>query len=113
MAVSIESEASVQHVRPGLTRRVAYQDDLMTVVLDFTDGPWDEPEPFHSHPHVQTSYIVSGEIIFYCEGERHLKEGDMYMAPSNKKHTIKVLTEHVRLIDNFYPLRRDFLEQES
>ena len=112
MPVSMESQAPVQHVRPGMTRRVAYEGDLKTVVIDFTDGPWEEPEPPHSHPHVQTSYIAEGEIVFFCEGEpdRQLRQGDMYLVPSNKKHTIKVLSQRVRLIDNFYPLRQDFLQ---
>ena len=52
----------------------------MTVLIDFHNGPWDEPEPPHSHLHEQTSYVVEGEIIFYCEGEpdQHLEPGDMF-----------------------------------
>ena len=83
----------------------------MTVLIDFSNGPWKEPEPPHSHPHEQTSYVAAGEIIFYCEGEKdqHLKTGDMFAVPSNKKHTIKLLTEKARLIDSFNPVREDFL----
>jgi mannose-6-phosphate isomerase-like protein (cupin superfamily) len=98
-------------VREGLERKIIYTGELMTVILDFNDGPWGNPEPTHSHPHVQTSYVAAGEIIFYCEDEddQHLKAGDMFAAPSGKKHTIKVLTPHVRLVDSFNPLRQDFL----
>lgn len=83
----------------------------MTVVIDLTDGPWEEPEPPHKHLHVQTSYVAEGEIIFYCEGEpdEHLKAGDMFAVPPDKLHTVKLLTKRVRLVDSFSPLRTDFL----
>lgn len=111
MPVLKEQLAPGYEVRPGLTRRLISTGDLMTVVLDFTDGPWENPEPPHSHPHVQTSYVAEGEIIFYCEGEtdQHLKAGDMFAAPSGKKHTIKLLSKTARLVDSFNPLREDFL----
>ncbi len=83
----------------------------MTVVLDFSDGPWEEREPFHDHPHVQTCYIAEGEIIFYCEGEpdAHLQKGDLFIVPSGKKHAIRLLSNSARLVDNFSPIREDFL----
>ena len=83
----------------------------MTVILDFSDGPWDEPEPPHHHPHVQTCYVAHGEIMFYCEDEpeAHLQAGDLFYVPSGKAHSIKLLTKTARLIDNFNPIREDFL----
>lgn len=111
MSVLKFDENSPITVRPGLERRIIYTPNLMTVIVDFTDGPWDEAEPFHSHMHEQTSYIESGEVIFYCEDEpgQHLKPGDMFAVPSGKKHTIRVLTSTARLIDNFNPIRADFI----
>lgn len=104
-------EVDAHVVREGLERKIVHTGDLMTVLLDFSDGPWKEKEPPHSHPHVQTSYIASGEIIFYCEGEpdQHLKAGDMFEVPSGKLHTIKLLSEKARLVDSFSPIREDFL----
>jgi len=98
-------------VREGLERRLAHIGDLMTVVLDFSDGPWAEKEAPHSHPHVQSCYLAEGEIIFYCEGEpdEHLKAGDVFVVPSGKIHTIKLLSKTARLVDNFSPIREDFL----
>ena len=98
-------------VRPGLERKIIHTNNLMTVLIDFSDGPWEQPEPPHSHPHEQTSYVAKGEIIFYCEDEpdQHLKAGDMFAVPSGKKHTVKLLTEKVRLVDSFNPIREDFL----
>ncbi len=101
-----------EELRPGLTRRLTYIGNLMTAVLDFTDGPWDEAEELHRHPHVQTSYVASGEIIFYCEGEepQRLQEGDIFYVPSGQKHGIKLLSKTARLVDNFSPIREDFLQ---
>jgi quercetin dioxygenase-like cupin family protein len=112
MPVAKYSEITPENVRPGLERRIIYTPDLMTVIVDFTDGPWAEAEPFHSHSHEQTSYIAFGEVMFYCEGEpeQHLCPGDLFAVPSGKKHTVKVLTEKARLIDSFNPIRQDFIK---
>lgn len=111
MPVLKTQESEGEQVRPGLQRRLIHEGDLMTVVIDFSDGPWEAPEPPHDHPHVQTSYVAEGEIIFYCEGEpeEHLRAGDLFAVPSGKKHTVKLLTQRVRLVDSFVPIREDFL----
>jgi quercetin dioxygenase-like cupin family protein len=112
MAVLKFDEVQYEKVKEGLYRKIIHTDTLMIVLIDFTNGPWEEPEPPHSHPHEQASYVAEGEVIFYCEGEpdQHLKAGDMYAVAPNKKHTVKLLTEKVRLIDSFTPLRQDFLK---
>jgi quercetin dioxygenase-like cupin family protein len=111
MAILRFSEVPYETVREGLERKIIHTENLMTVLIDFSDGPWDKPEPPHSHPHEQTSYVAEGEIVFFCEGEedQHLKTGDMFAVPSEKKHTIQLLTEKVRLVDSFSPIREDFL----
>ncbi|KPL11062.1 MAG: hypothetical protein AMS26_20795 [Bacteroides sp. SM23_62] len=111
MAVLKFNDVPYELVREGLQRKIIHTDNLMTVLIDFSDGPWDKPEPPHSHPHEQTSYVAAGEIIFFCEGEadQHLKAGDMFAVPSGRPHTIQLLTEKARLIDNFNPVRDDFL----
>lgn len=112
MSVLKFTESTPQKVRDGLERRNIYTSNLMTVIVDFSDGPWAEAEPFHSHPHEQTSYIADGEVMFFCEGEseQHLFPGDMFAVPSGKKHTIRLLTKTARLIDSFNPIREDFLK---
>lgn len=113
MAVLKFDEVPYEKVKEGLERKIIHTDELMTVLIDFSNGPWDEPETPHSHPHQQTSYVAEGEIIFYCEGEpdQHLKAGDMYAIASGLKHTVKLLTKKVRLVDSFYPVREDFLKK--
>ena len=104
-------EVPYEMVREGLERKIIHTNDLMTVLIDFTDGPWEKPKPMHSHPHEQTSYVAEGKIIFFCEGEEpeELKAGDMFAVPSGKKHTIQLLTKRARLVDSFNPIRKDFL----
>lgn len=101
-----------EKVREGLQRKFIHTANLMTVLIDFTDGPWEQPEPPHSHPHEQVSYVAEGEIIFLCEGEEDqlLQAGDMFAVPPGKQHTIQLLTEKVRLVDSFHPPREDFLK---
>lgn len=112
MAIQKFNESTPEIVRNGLQRRIIYTPNLMTVIVDFTDGPWAEAEPFHSHPHEQTSYVAEGEIIFYCDGEpeQHLRAGDMFSATLEQKHTIKLLSPTARLIDSFNPIRQEFIK---
>lgn len=113
MPVHKAASAPTTQVRPGLSRRLAHTDHLMLVVIDFTDGPWPEPEPLQNHIHEQVTYVADGEIIFFCEGEaeQRLKAGDIFSVPSNKKHGIQLLTRTARLIDTFNPIREDFLKK--
>jgi quercetin dioxygenase-like cupin family protein len=112
MAVLKFDEVPYEVVKEGLQRKIIHTNNLMTVLIDFSNGPWEEREPPHSHPHEQTSYVAEGEIIFYCEGEpdQHLKAGDMFAVPPGKMHTVKLLTKNVRLVDSFNPIREDFLK---
>ena len=111
MPVLHYKDANVQHPLPGIERRLVHLDKLLTAVLDFSNGPQTEPDPMHWHPHEQTSYIAEGEVLFFMEGEepQHLKPGDMFYVPSNKKHSIQLLTEKARLVDSFSPVREDFI----
>lgn len=111
MPVLNYTQTKPETIAPGVTRRIAYTPNLMTVIIDFTNGPASEPDPLHAHPHEQTSYVATGEILFFLEGEEtaHLKPGDVFYVPSGKKHGIQLLTEHVRLVDSFTPIREDFL----
>ena len=105
------SETPSTRFRPGGERRLGYTDHLMMVSVDFYDGPQSQPDPLHSHPHEQVSYVVEGEIIFVMEGQQtQLGPGDMFLIPSSVPHTIQLLTKHVRLIDCFTPIREDFLK---
>jgi quercetin dioxygenase-like cupin family protein len=105
------SNITPQKMGEGAERRVAYTDDLMIVVVDFFDGPKSQPDPPHSHPHQQVCYVAEGEILFIMESEEaRLGPGDVFLVPSGRPHTIQRLSEHVRLVDCFTPIREDFLK---
>ncbi len=111
MPVLYYKNAPVQYPVKGIERRMVHLEKVLTAVLDFSNGPQSEPDPMHSHPHEQTSYIAEGEVLFFMEGEeaQHLKAGDMFYVPSNKMHCIQLLTERARLVDSFSPVREDFI----
>lgn len=111
MPVSRLADVIAREFREGATRRLVHTNNLMVVVIDFFNGPWQEPDPYHQHIHEQVTYIASGEVLFLCEGEedQKLQAGDLFTVPSNKAHAIKLLSREARLIDSFTPTREDLL----
>ena len=104
-------EIPAEKIREGAERRLGHTDNLMIVVVDFYDGPKAQPDLPHSHSHEQVSYVAEGEILFFINGqETRLGPGDVFLVPSGRPHSIQQLTEHVRLIDCFTPIREDFLK---
>jgi len=111
MGIVKRSELMPETVAPGRERYLAYTDHLMMVVMEFNDGPASEPDRPHSHPHEQVACVVSGEVLFFMDGRpTRLGPGDMYAVPPNIPHSIQLLTKHVKLIDAFTPIRKDFLK---
>lgn len=53
MPVLKAESATMHQVRQGLSGRMAYTNNLMMVVMDFSNGPWNEPEPLQHHVHEQ------------------------------------------------------------
>ncbi len=105
------AELTPEIVAPGRARYLAYTDHLMMVVMEFSDGPASQPDPPHSHPHEQVSFVASGEVLFFLDGKpTRLGPRDMYTVPPNIPHSIQLLTKEVKLIDAFTPIRKDFLK---
>jgi quercetin dioxygenase-like cupin family protein len=113
-AVSVVSYRNSQgeRFRAGCERRIVHTSQLMTVLLDLENGPWAAADPYHSHPHEQTTFVSEGEVLFLVEGDapRHLRPGDLVAIPSGRPHAIQLLSEHARLVDSFNPVREDFLK---
>lgn len=113
MGTIIEKHIKKEIIGEKRERYITHTENLMMVVIDFNDGPTNEPDPPHSHPHEQVSYVVAGEILFFLDGEpTRLGPGDMYTVPPDVPHTVQLLTEYVRLVDSFTPLREDFLTKK-
>jgi quercetin dioxygenase-like cupin family protein len=110
MPVLFDNESKGVEISTNVFRKVVHLNDLMTAVIDFTGGPMQEPDPPHAHPHEQISYVAEGELYVYIGEEKTmLGPGDMFYVPSNVSHTVQTLTEKVRLVDSFSPIRQDFL----
>lgn len=104
------ADNKVVQVSPVKTRRIVHTGKLMMAIWDFSDGPWEEPEPHHSHPHDQVVYLAEGEVLFFIGNEScRLSAGDMIAVSGDLPHTIQLLTPTVRLIDTWTPLREEFL----
>jgi quercetin dioxygenase-like cupin family protein len=107
-----QRDRSPQEIVPGRRRATAHTDNLMMVVMDFEDGPAAQPDPPHSHPHEQVSYVAEGEVVFHLGAQQmRLEPGDMVAIPAGTPHSIQTLTARVRLVDVFHPIRKDFLER--
>jgi len=112
MGIVKPSEITVTPISAGRSRYLAHTDHLMAVVVDFNDGPASIPDPPHSHPHEQVSYVAAGELILVMGEEKtRLSVGDLFTVPANVPHAVQTLSPHVRLIDAFNPIREDFLKR--
>ena len=91
----------------GVERRVrAETPDLMVVEFRFGAGGIGA---LHSHPHTQSTYVLSGVFDFTLNGEtRRISEGSCFVIPSNTEHGC-VCVEAGLLVDCFTPRRDDFL----
>ncbi len=91
----------------GSSRRVVLDlPELMLVEFTFEKGAIGA---LHSHPHVQTSYVVEGRFEVTIDGVTEiLGKGGAYIVPPNLVHGVKALEAGV-LVDSFTPRRDDFL----
>lgn len=107
-----QAEVTPEVIAEKRTRYLAHTDHLMAAVIDFNDGPTPAPDPPHSHPHEQVTYVVSGEIIFFLGDEpSRLGPGDMIAIPPDVPHTVQLLSPQARLVDAFTPIREEFLKK--
>lgn len=105
-------DVTQETIAAGRKRYLTHTEKLMMVVIDFHDGPTTEPDPPHSHPHEQITYVAAGEIIvFIGQDSSRLGVGDMFNVPPNVPHTVQLLTDYVRLVDTFHPIREEFLHE--
>ncbi len=65
--------------------------------------------PFHSHPHEQTGYLVSGHLLLVIAGQRHqMTPGSSWSIPGDVEHGAEVEEDSVA-IEVFSPVRKDYL----
>lgn len=102
-----EKETPWQACGEGMKRQImGYGKDLMLVKIDFEKGA---VGTMHTHPHTQSSMVVSGSFEVTIGGEtRTLHGGDGYFVAPDVEHGV-LCTEKGTLIDTFTPCREDFL----
>ena len=67
--------------------------------------------PEHSHPHEQTTNVITGEFELTVDGiTHHLKPGMVFVIPSEAVHSGRALTG-CKLVEVFYPIREDYRDR--
>jgi quercetin dioxygenase-like cupin family protein len=91
---------------PGVHIQTCAGDQVMMSLVEF------EPHAVvaeHFHPHEQSGYMLSGTAVFIIGGEeKTLGPGDMYLIPGNVPHKVYALSEPVRVLDIFHPVREEY-----
>lgn len=114
MSATLRDTTPRQKISPARERYLAHTDHLMMTVLDFNDGPAEQPDPPHSHPHEQITYVADGRVRFFLDSDPYdLSAGDMIAIPADVPHSIQLLTPYARLVDTFSPVREDFLKENT
>lgn len=107
----LASQLQTEIVKPGLQRQVlCYTKELMLVKVMFGEEMVGQRPPLHSHPHSQSSYVMSGKFEFhYGDKVQILCEGDSFCVGPDVPHEAYCLEPGV-IIDGFSPIREDFLK---
>lgn len=102
------NDAAATPCEPGVSRKIlACSDELMMCEITFQEGAKGN---FHSHEHLQITYIAEGSFEFTIGGETKIvNKGDSVYMPSGVLHGVTCLKAG-KLVDVFNPMRRDFLK---
>jgi quercetin dioxygenase-like cupin family protein len=100
-------EVQLEDLGDGVSRKVlSHSDNMMAVEVHFETGAIG---PMHSHPHEQLTYVLSGAFEFTIGDDvKIVKAGDTMYKKPNIEHGCVCLEAGV-LIDNFTPMRKDFV----
>ena len=108
----IGKDNPVIDVKPGLKRQIlGYNDGIMLVKVFFGKEMEGKRPPLHTHPHTQSSYIISGKFEMHAGDKvQILGAGDAYYVEPNVPHEAYCIEEGI-IIDGFSPIREDFLKK--
>ena len=101
------ADVSAKDLGGGVSRRVlSHNPQMMMVEVVFEKGGVGAT---HTHPHVQSTYVLSGAFAFTIDGEPVVvRTGDTITFESGVAHGTLCL-EAGALLDVFTPQREDFL----
>lgn len=105
---TFNKDITAVNCEPGVTRKIlSYSDDLMMCEITFQKGAQGN---FHSHEHLQITYIAKGSFEFTIGEEiKIVNQGDSVYMSSGEIHGVTALEDGI-LVDVFNPMRRDFLK---
>ncbi|MGL6312456.1 cupin domain-containing protein [Vibrio sp. WXL103] len=100
-------DIALEDLGEGISRKVlAHNDNMMAVEVHFETGA---VGAMHTHPHEQLTYVLSGKFEFTIGDQTKVVEaGDTMYKEPNIEHGCVCLEAGV-LIDNFTPMRKDFI----
>ena len=84
----------VQAQQPGIKRTILQKNDAgenREVVMAVAEIAAGGSSGRHSHPGVETGYVLEGNSVVLIDGEapKHFKAGDSYFIPAGKVHDAK------------------------
>jgi quercetin dioxygenase-like cupin family protein len=106
--VVFHDDVALRDLGGGVSRRVlAHTPQLMIVKVNFEKGG---EGSVHTHPHSQSTYVLSGRFRFNVDGESvEVGPGDTLAFPPDIPHGTLCL-EAGTLLDIFTPMREDFVQ---
>ena len=106
--VVFHDDVALRDLGGGVSRRVlAHTPQLMIVEVNFEKGG---EGSVHTHPHSQSTYVLSGRFRFNVDGEGvEVGPGDTLAFPPDIPHGTLCL-EAGTLLDIFTPMREDFVQ---
>ncbi|CAH8234688.1 cupin domain-containing protein [Vibrio aestuarianus] len=104
----LNKDIPLEDLGAGISRKIlAHSDNMMAVEVHFEKGAIGT---MHNHPHEQLTYVLSGEFEFTIgEETKIVKAGDTMYKKPDIMHGCRCLEAGI-LIDNFTPMRKDFLK---
>jgi quercetin dioxygenase-like cupin family protein len=97
LAVALAVVGFAQAQSPGIQRTILQRSDLeggqREVILGLAEIAPGVAAGRHSHPGIETGYVLSGSATIEIDGEapRVLKAGDSYFVPAGKVHDARTV----------------------
>ena len=100
-----EAYSPANHTGTKNTRLVGPANGAKYMEIALGDIERNEGSPVHAHPDLeQAVYILEGEAIAGIDGvDHHVGPGDMMFFPPRVFHSIKVLSERIKLLVIYSP----------
>ena len=106
MYFSAPKDFKERELAPGVRLRLAWGERIMMSFISF------QPNSVvgnHHHPHEQMGTVLKGEVEMVIGGKaRVVREGEVYLVPSNVEHSARTFDRPALALDIFSPPREDY-----